>query len=551
MDAYSAGMGELVSGSWTSAAVIDALVPAVVAGAAWCVLPATVRRLEGVRHPEAWLSGSDNRAWIGPLVVALALVQALAQAAALWTLCTQQHRRVEALAAAALLAEWVAAAVVAARQLRAYLASDRRRHYGLFAYPLLAFAAARLCAELLQAYHVCLGAPAAVGPRGGGLLLTRLAASAAMTVLLLGARRLPRPGPPVALPDTGAGPTAAVDEDPRLLAADTAPHRLAPELGASILGNLLFCWAGEAMAVSSKRQLQLDDLCDPPPHHSQAAAWARFHSTAAPGRSLGRQVVRAFWPALAAQAVLNPACVVLDYAQPFIMQRLLRFVAAHAEGSAGGVGRGFGLAVAMLAASVAATFASEQQMWQARQLGSALRSVLVVLLGSKTLRRPTGGGGRTSSCDMAEGRVHSVLTADLARMARIWNPLDSVLLLPARLAVGAWYMYQLLGSAGLLGTALVGLAVWLTRRLVARARHIEAELGVLNDRRLALVGEVVRGIAAIKLSGWGPRFVRAIDERRGEQLCALRAWARAWSLINLSTQGALPLAMFAALAAYG
>ncbi|KAJ2763998.1 hypothetical protein IWQ56_004650, partial [Coemansia nantahalensis] len=369
---------------------------------------------------------------------------------------------------------------------------------------------------------------------------------------------LPRLGSAIALSDTVAGPEAGADGELRLLAADGAPHRPAPEIGASILANLLFCWAREALAVSDERQLQPDDLCDPPPHHSQASAWARFRGCAVPGSGVGWQLARAFSPQLAVQVVMNPVCVALDYAQPFFMQRLLRFVAAYAKDPSEGLGRGFALAAAMLAASVVATLVDEQQIWQARLLGRALRNVMVVLLGRKTLQRPASGGDMADSSGKpsggggtSEGRVHNILTADLGRMAQVVNPLSSVLLLPIRLAIGAWYMYRLLGAAGVLGTALIGLAVYLTRRLAVRARRIEAELSALNDRRLALIGEVVRGIAAVKLSGWGPRFVGAIGERRGEQLRALWARARVWSLISLCTQAALPLAMFAALAAYG
>ncbi|KAJ1721826.1 hypothetical protein LPJ61_005992, partial [Coemansia biformis] len=273
------------------------------------------------------------------------------------------------------------------------------------------------------------------------------------------------------------------------------------------------------------------------------------------GRSLGRRLAATFWPELAVQAVLNPACVALDYAQPLLMQRLLRFVAAHVEDPSGGLRYRLALAAAMLAVSVAETVVDGQQMWHARLLGSGLCNVLAVLLGGKTLRRRgygAGGGGDAgdgANSAMSEGRMHSVLTADLARMTHIASLVASALLLPVRLLAGAWYMYRLLGPAGVLGTALVGLAVHLTRRLVARARRIEAELGALSDRRLALIGEVVRGIAAVKLFGWGPRFVCAIGDRRAAQLRVLWARARVWSLINLCTQGALPLAMFAALAA--
>ncbi|KAJ1721815.1 hypothetical protein LPJ61_005994, partial [Coemansia biformis] len=302
MDVYGAGTLPLWCLGWaqdvcTRGTVLGALAPAAAAIAAWRVLPRAVRRIEDAQHSAACPCGSDNRRWIGPLAVALLCAQALAQAGALWALLARRHGPTEALAAAALLLEWAAVAAAAACQLRAYLTSERRRHYGLFEHPVLAFVCVSLGVDLALAYSAFLRAPplGAAIPHDDALLLARMAVNATIALLLLGA-----PDGPVA----ASGPAA----DPRLLAVDIAPHRPAPETGASILGNLLFCWASEAIAVGREHQLQPDDLFDPPHQHSQAAVWARFSGSAARGRSLGRRLAATFWPELAVQAVLNPAC---------------------------------------------------------------------------------------------------------------------------------------------------------------------------------------------------------------------------------------------------
>ncbi|KAJ2779675.1 Transporter of the ATP-binding cassette (ABC), partial [Coemansia javaensis] len=519
------------------AALLCSLAPVAAAVLAWGLLPSAIRPAV-----HAGLDGHDNRTWIGPLVVVLLGAQALAQARSVPVRAGGE----QIWASAVLACGWAAAAAVAGRQLARYMAGGRQKQYGLFGHPVLAFAAASLCASMGQASGALLDG-AAQPPLLPPLLLFRLGTSAAVTLLLLSARRLPCPGPAAVSSDAADSAAAAQRQRQRQLSPDGPPCRLAPEIGASILGNLLFCWVGGTVEVARRRQLQPGDLPDMPHKHTQAEAWARFRRNAAPGRSLGWQLARTFRAELLAQLALNPACAVLGYAQPFLMQQLLRTIAAPPDD---GLRRGLLLVGAMLVASAVGTVADEQQTWHARLLGSSVRNVLVVLLGRKTLRRQQQQQAGANA-DGSEGRALNVLTADLSRMALLPNLVASGLLLPARMAIGAWYMYRLLGLAGVLSTLLVAGAVWRTQRLVARARRAEAELGALNDRRLALIGEAVRGIAAVKLFGWGARFVRIIGDARDAQLRTLWARARIWSLINLCTLGSLPLATFAALAAHG
>ncbi|KAJ2753726.1 Transporter of the ATP-binding cassette (ABC), partial [Coemansia nantahalensis] len=119
------------------------------------------------------------------------------------------------------------------------------------------------------------------------------------------------------------------------------------------------------------------------------------------------------------------------------------------------------------------------------------------------------------------------------------------------LLFGAWYLYRLLGAAGVLGMFVLAAAMVVTRRLIAQAKQIEAASGLLNDRRVAAVGEVLLGITSIKLLGLGSRFVELVGAKRAEQLAMLWRRAKVHSLISMLTVGSLPFVSFIAFAVYG
>ncbi|KAJ2669795.1 hypothetical protein IWW42_004382 [Coemansia sp. RSA 1085] len=121
---------------------------------------------------------------------------------------------------------------------------------------------------------------------------------------------------------------------------------------------------------------------------------------------------------------------------------------------------------------------------------------------------------------------------------------------PLQLVIGAFYMRQLLGMAGILGTTLLIIVVYLTRKLIAQAKKIESKLGKANDQRLAVINEVIQGISSVKLMGWKNQFVQAIGNHRHKQLSMMWKRAKLASVINLCTIGSFPFVVFATLAVY-
>ncbi|KAJ2157230.1 hypothetical protein GGF46_004655, partial [Coemansia sp. RSA 552] len=549
--------------------VIDALAPLLVAALVWKAFPRPARTVFPASFRTANLRGSDNRVWMGPTFLVLVCTQAMVQALAVSDRMTDRYAEPAAvLASAAVLGGWVVTAAASACQLFSYLVSRRTRHYGLFAHWIMGFVSADLCAGLIQGYfQLFVRSRWTVPmwgnglPREAALLYVRVGLSAAATVLLLTVRRLPRTGPAIAIPEPEPlidEPVGLEQQQRRQFSTDSVDMQQSPEIGNSILGNLFFTWSYTFIRFGERhhKQPEIEDLYLPLEKHTMAAASDRYTARASPQSSLMWNLVKTFRAELLLQLVLSPTVVVFDLLQPLLMQMLLHFIEQYQQDTSISLRFGYLLATGMLCAGISAEVVQQQQLWQSRLLNIDVRNVLVSMLTQKTILRRTTGATRSAdgsygANDPSEGRAHNVLTADISGIAKLSSLILSIVKAPARLILGGYYMYRLLGLSGVLGMVMVAMVMALTHRLVAHAKRIEKSLGVINDRRLEAINEIVRGISSIKLFGWNSRFTELVGETRAKQLVMLWKRAKVWSFITLFTLGSLPFVIFAILATYG
>ncbi|KAJ2455841.1 hypothetical protein EV183_000456 [Coemansia sp. RSA 2336] len=235
------------------------------------------------------------------------------------------------------------------------------------------------------------------------------------------------------------------------------------------------------------------------------------------------------------------------------MQKLLRFIAASTNNPSDSLHYGYFLAGCLLAANLLLTVLQQQQDWGARTLFMHIRNTLMVMITRKAIyRKPqkVESSSKSQSKDSDTGRLYSIITSDLSRLSKFMKLVRATATVPLQLVIGAFYMGQLLGMAGILGTILLIIVVYMTRKLIAQTKKIESKLGKANDRRLAVINEVVQGISSVKLMGWKDQFVQTIGSHRHEQLSIMWKRAKLASLVNLCTIGSFPFVVFATLAVY-
>ncbi|KAJ1865050.1 hypothetical protein LPJ78_002941 [Coemansia sp. RSA 989] len=318
------------------------------------------------------------------------------------------------------------------------------------------------------------------------------------------------------------------------------------ELCSSMLSNLMFSWTNPFINFGSPVRTsppQVTELAEPLYQHTMSASCQRFSEHFVPDRNLAWNLLATFKAQFAWQLALNYMAAILDFTDPFLMQLFLRFINNHADGSSAGMRYGIFLVFLRLVSTIAHQMAIQHQLWSARLLNINIRNIIVNMLTQKTLRR------QATSTD-SEGKVHNILSSDFDGISKLPVVLLGVVKAPVRQILGAWYMYQLLGIPGLMGTLLLAIMMVLTNRLIVRAKNIEKSVKKSNDQRLSSVTDAIHGISMIKMSGWGSAFIQLIGKRRTKQLAKLWSKAKAWALINLVTTISTPLILFAMLIAY-
>ncbi|KAJ1750447.1 hypothetical protein LPJ79_002873 [Coemansia sp. RSA 1821] len=482
-------------------------------------------------------TGKDNRVWVGPLFLLIVLLQVAVQGFSSSNAINRLPLKSPiVLASAVQLAEWIIAAGVSASQLNAFVFSRRNRHYGLFSAAIFAFICSSLLASTVQVYYsyVIPGFCTQASIES----LAKLVLNCLAFILLLIAHKLPQLNTGIVLPPDM--PTKTKLSTPIIAVQPSL------ELCSSMLSNLMFSWTNPFINFGSPVRTsppQVTELAEPLYQHTMSASCQRFSEHFVPDRNLAWNLLATFKAQFAWQLALNYMAAILDFTDPFLMQLFLRFINNHADGSSAGMRYGIFLVFLRLVSTIAHQMAIQHQLWSARLLNINIRNIIVNMLTQKTLRR------QATSTD-SEGKVHNILSSDFDGISKLPVVLLGVVKAPVRQILGAWYMYQLLGIPGLMGTLLLAIMMVLTNRLIVRAKNIEKSVKKSNDQRLSSVTDAIHGISMIKMSGWGSAFIQLIGKRRTKQLAKLWSKAKAWALINLVTTISTPLILFAMLIAY-
>lgn len=159
--------------------------------------------------------------------------------------------------------------------------------------------------------------------------------------------------------------------------------------------------------------------------------------------------------------------------------------------------------------------------WESTRVGLHSQLILSGNLLTKTLG--LGGAARAAR---SRGELLNLLTTDAGRLCDTfvwcglhWQTWASAL----QLAVAVYFLWALLGTAGLIGSGALCLFVPATSLLQRAALRLSARVQARRDARGKLVGEMVAGIATLKVYGWVDAFLRRVHASRDDEMRAIRA----------------------------
>ncbi|KAK5801846.1 P-loop containing nucleoside triphosphate hydrolase protein [Linnemannia elongata] len=225
-----------------------------------------------------------------------------------------------------------------------------------------------------------------------------------------------------------------------------------------------------------------------------------------------------------AKAKSKGAGSTLEYAQPLLLDRLLKFIATYSASSGSEeletpeqVWVGVVLSLGLTAASIGASVGSAQFIQLVTNLGISLQSALVSMVYQKSLRLSSGARRGASV-----GEIQNLMSVDVAAIQYGIIYLPLMISTPFEIVLGLYLLYAQLGLSSLAGLGVVLFMTpvqgWLARMLSV-AKGVKMEV---MDERIRVLTEMLSSMQVIKLYHWGLFFYRRIEALRAKEVKALK-----------------------------
>ncbi|KAL9119448.1 MAG: hypothetical protein Q9187_004001 [Circinaria calcarea] len=310
------------------------------------------------------------------------------------------------------------------------------------------------------------------------------------------------------------------------------------ELCATTLGELSFAWMDSLLLKGwHNRGLKLQDM---PSLGSAdiASANAYAFQEASQGPSLLSRLLRHFQKLFAIQSIWAILYGVLIFVPTLLLQTILQYVEDKSKIT---VEQAWLYVALLFFTSILAAVAEGRALWIGQKIGFRLRSIIISEIYAKALRRRIASSlserteksppGTETAPQADVATIMNLLTTDAfkiadagASMHQVWGSV------PVQILIAISLLYSTLGFSALAGVALMTAVVPLNSQITRQFGAIQLQVMAASDRRIQSTTEMVRSIRVIKFFAWESCFEQRIDEKRTEELRALRARYILWSI---------------------
>ena len=322
-----------------------------------------------------------------------------------------------------------------------------------------------------------------------------------------------------------------------------------PEISAGWLSRLFYRWTGPLLRKGlTQPQVSLDDLYPLLPEDRRDGRADAFLALTA------RQPVRP-WPLTAfiwrhykgrigLLTLLQLLGMLATLTSPWLLNHSMTQLGTDAT-----TGHKLLLALALFASVLAAGMLAEHSLQLALKMHVPIRRLLAESLLAKVMKQ----GGKSFD-DRAGGRVQNLINRDVWDITWILAdpamPVTMALQLIGTIALLVWQV----GSAGLVGFAVLALLLLISTRVVRRMNQQEQQLKRQQDERNGILAEYIKKLRLVRQNGLGPFFTRAANTKRQQELGVLGRVLRLDAInegLMLSTPLLVTLATFTTYLASG
>ena len=326
---------------------------------------------------------------------------------------------------------------------------------------------------------------------------------------------------------------------------------------ASLISRLTFFWMTEIVWKAFRKPLEAHDLYQLNRSYTASAIALGFGRTAAVTAPLLWRIFNFFKFSFFVQGAWAFITSILVIIRPLLIRRILQYLENQNRISPTTT---WLCVIGLLLSGLLASTADCQANWIWRKISVKTRSVLLNEIYAKVLRKgiakpfqaqyksnpvkETEIETETSKDgEASDGNLLNLISADVEVVADISGGLYLLwITFPVQMVLGTYLLYQILGTAGIIGVivmmALLPLNLWLSKKLM----NVQGQVLAASDARIQASNEVLNNIRTIKYNAWELPFRDRVLDRRGTELRRMRSRFIWWS-ISMTLFYLLPVVM--------
>jgi ABC-type multidrug transport system fused ATPase/permease subunit len=270
--------------------------------------------------------------------------------------------------------------------------------------------------------------------------------------------------------------------------------------------------------------LQEEDLYDLPKQNSPAhnfkileKAWALEpppDDQGEGGAFLWRVVMRMIWKPFTMCAILQLLSTLGRFASPMLLQQMVQLIET---GETEDAWHGYVIAACMLTASIIQTAFDVHYNYQMNVLGLRVRGGMMGKVFQKAMRLSEPAFQR-----VGVGKIVNLVQIDCMKFSWALWCVHALWAMPIMLIVAIFMLCSMLGAAGFVGLIIMVVMMPVNMRIMQGQFKYQKRITERRDERVELLTELLQGMKLIKLLGWEQQMADKLDEKRQEELKAIK-----------------------------
>ncbi|CDZ98657.1 multidrug resistance-associated abc transporter [Phaffia rhodozyma] len=306
---------------------------------------------------------------------------------------------------------------------------------------------------------------------------------------------------------------ASYEEERKAEANQTGGMGSSPEDGCSVWDWITFNWVKPLIKRGSSGYLKDDDVYMLSPTQRSQPLYAKFKTIR--GSSLLQRLLKAHGFDLLLDLLLTFLSIMLNYAAPFFIKRIIEALAAPTPKK---LSSAYVYATLALIATILKAQSDLNHLWFSRRASVRIKNQLASAIYEKALKRKDKSGVSESKGSAGTGKIVNLMSGDTNRIGNAISGLYMLYGAPFEIVVCCAFLYSMLSWSAFAGMFVLVAVMPLNTIISKRNVEINKALLAARDKRLNVMNELIGAIKFIKFFAWEKQWTKRVTDIRQEEL---------------------------------